>query len=100
MPQKYVKKCDPCQRIGKPTTRSAMPLHPILAQIPFEKWGIDFVRPIKPPSRRGQCRYILIATKYVTKWPEAIPTKTDDVDTVAKFIYEILSFDLDVPKNL
>ena len=44
-----------------------MPLTPILAQIPFEKWGIDFVGPIKLPSWEGQKRYILIATEYVTK---------------------------------
>jgi len=37
----YVKKCNPCQRIGKPTPTTSMPLTPILAQIPFEKWGID-----------------------------------------------------------
>ena len=40
---RYVKKCDPCQRVGKLTTSKAMPLNPILAQVPFEKWGIDFV---------------------------------------------------------
>jgi hypothetical protein len=47
---RYAKKCDPCQRIGKPTSSKAMPLNPILAQVPFEKLGIDFVGPIKPPS--------------------------------------------------
>jgi len=46
----YARKCDPCQRIGKPTHITSMPLIPILAQIPFEKWGIDFVGPINPPS--------------------------------------------------
>jgi hypothetical protein len=34
---RHVKKCDPCQRVGKPTPSKAMPLNPILAQIPFEK---------------------------------------------------------------
>ena len=63
-----------------------MPLIRILAQNPFEKWGIDFVGPIKPPSRYGQKLYILVATKYVTKWAEALATKTDDAKIVAKFI--------------
>lgn len=37
----------------------------------------------------GQWRifYIIIATKYFTKWPVALATKTHDAATVAKFLY-------------
>jgi hypothetical protein len=96
----YAKKCDPCQRVGKPVPSSAMPLHPILAQVPFEKWGIDFVGPIKLPSRNGHKRYILVATEYVTKWVEAIATKNDDADTVARFLYENIITRFGYPKEL
>lgn len=57
----YTRQCDMCQRIGRPTDSSAMPLTPILALASFEKWGIDFVGPINPPSRHGRHRYILVA---------------------------------------
>ena len=97
---RYAKCCDPCQHVGKPTPSSAMPLIPILAQNPFEKWGIDFVGPIKPPSRYGQKHYILVATEYVTKWAEALATKTDDAKTVAKFIYENIITRFGCPKEL
>ena len=77
-----------------------MPLIPILAQNPFEKWGIDFVGPIKPPSRYGQKRYILVATVYVTKWVKAMATKIDDAKTVVKFIYENIITWFGCPKKL
>jgi hypothetical protein len=96
----YAKKCDPCQRVGKPIPSSAMPLHPILAQVPFEKWGIDFVGPIKPLSRNGCKRYILVAIEYVTKWAEAIATKNDDVDIVVRFLYENIITRFGCPKEL
>ena len=96
----FVRKCDPCQRVRKPTASKAMPLTPIFAQIPFEKWGIDFVSPIKPPSREGQKRYTLVATEYVTKWVEARATKIDDVDTVANLYINISSLGLVVLKRL
>ena len=65
-----------------------MPLTPILAQIPFEKWKIDFVGPTKPPSRHGQKQYILVAIQYVTKWAEVVATKIDDAKIATKFIHE------------
>lgn len=74
----YTRQCDPCQRMDRPLTSSSMPLQPILAQIPFKKWGIDFIEPIKPPSQNGRSRYILVDTEYVSKWVEAIATKNDD----------------------
>ena len=82
----YARQCDLCQRVGKSTNTSTMPLHPILALTPFEKWGIDFVGPINPPSKSGRHCYILVATDYATKWVEAEATKHDDKETVAKFL--------------
>ena len=85
----YTRKCDPCQRVEKPTPTTAMPLVPLLVLAPFEKWRIDFVGPIALATRYGRKCYILVATDYATKWAEVATTRTDDAKTVAKFLYEI-----------
>jgi hypothetical protein len=63
--KKYVRSRDNCQRMGKPIARDEMPLQPQVLIEPFEKWTLDFVEPIDPPSQ-GK-RYILVCTDYVTK---------------------------------
>ena len=60
-----------------------MPLQTILEVEIFYLWGIDFIRPF-PPSKRKE--YILVAVDYVSKWVEAIPTRTNDHRVVNKFI--------------
>ena len=62
----YAKRCNECQRTSIPRNHDRMPLHPILAMQPFEKWGIDFVGPISPAAKHTQARYVLIATCYHT----------------------------------
>jgi hypothetical protein len=37
----------------------------------FQKWGLDFIRLVKPASRMLGNWYILMATEYAPKWVEA-----------------------------
>eukprot|EP00253_Pinus_taeda_P030101 PITA_30101 len=67
--KKYVKSCDICQRMGRPTASDEMPLQPQVHLEPFDKWALDFIGPINPSSN-GK-KYILVCTDYVTKWAEA-----------------------------
>lgn len=62
--KQYVKRCDSCQRVGKPNPSNEMPLQPRVLIEPFEKWALDFIRPINPPSK--QKKYILVCIDYVT----------------------------------
>ena len=52
-----------------------MPLQTILEVEIFDLWGIDFMG-LFPPSKGKE--YILVAVDYVSKWVEAIPTRTND----------------------
>ena len=63
-----------------------MPLQPQVMIEPFEKWALDFVRPISPMSRKN--KYILVCTDYVTKWVEAKSLFRAIEKSVVEFIYE------------
>eukprot|EP00253_Pinus_taeda_P025855 PITA_25855 len=85
--KKFVKACDSCQRAGHPSHSNEMPLKPQLVIKPFERWALDFVGPINPPS--NQKTYILVATEYVTKWveAEALPRATEE--SVIQFLLHL-----------
>jgi hypothetical protein len=65
--QQYTLHCDECQRMGKPTKRNEIPLQPQVSLEPFDKWGMDFIGPIDPPS--GKKKHI--------QQPEENPTSID-----------------------
>ena len=56
-----------------------MPLNNILICEIFDVWGIDFMGPF--PSSHGN-EYILVDADYVSKWVEAIATRTNDSNIV------------------
>ena len=62
-----------------------MPLSPIIVVEIFDVCGIDFMGPF--PSSFGN-EYILLAVDYVSKWVEAIPSRTNDAKVVVKFLRE------------
>ncbi|XP_063946487.1 uncharacterized protein LOC135151624 [Daucus carota subsp. sativus] len=77
--------CNRCQHLGRITRRNMMPMSPILVIELFDVWGIDFMGPF--PSSFGHL-YILLAVDYVSKWVEAIPTRSNDNKVVLRFLKE------------
>ena len=79
----FVSTCEKCQRMGNISRKDEPPMHPILEVELFDLWGIDFMGPF-PASYNNL--YILLAVDYVSKWVEAIPTRTNDAKVVAQFL--------------
>ena len=48
----YAKQCLWCQKEGRPDNKHRMPLNLVLPMESFQKWGLDFVGPIKPRAKR------------------------------------------------
>ncbi|MCO5578551.1 hypothetical protein L7F22_032394 [Adiantum nelumboides] len=66
--QHWCRTCHQCQVNGD-RRLVHVPRHPVVANGPFEKWGIDAIGRL-PRTADGKL-YILVAIDYMTKWVEA-----------------------------
>ena len=79
----FYTECLQWQAVINISKRDEMPMRPILEVEIFDLWGIDFIGPFPPSDGK---EYILVAVDYVSKWAEAIPTRTNDHREVMRFI--------------
>ncbi|RDY10531.1 putative mitochondrial protein, partial [Mucuna pruriens] len=80
----FVSTCEQCQRAGTAMSRQhEMPQQPILFCEVFDVWGIDFMGLF--PISNGYS-YILLAVDYMSRWVEAVATKTNDSKIVMNFL--------------
>ena len=63
-----------------------MPLNPQVILEPFERWALEFVGPINPPS--NERAYILVCTDYMTKWVEAKALLRANEEAILAFLFE------------
>lgn len=85
----YVKKCDNYQGIGMPVVSEEILLKPQVLKEPFERWSLEFVGPLNPPSN-GK-KQILVCTHYVKKWLEAKEISKATEYAVVSFIFVEIS---------
>lgn len=82
--RRYIETCDACQRRGKPQVNE--PLYPVQVGKPFSRVGIDVIGPLNE-TKKGN-RYIITATDYLTKWPEARAVQHAKKEDIAQFLWE------------
>ncbi|RDX91872.1 hypothetical protein CR513_26071, partial [Mucuna pruriens] len=92
----FVSAYEQCQKAGMAMNRRhEMPQQPILFCEVFDVWGIDFMGPF--PVSNGYS-YILLAVDYVSRWVEAIATRTNDARVVVDFLKSNIFYRFGVPK--
>ena len=69
-----VRKCKACQEHAKISHLPSEPLTSVTSPWPFQQWGLDILGPL--PIGKGQCKFIIVAVDYFTKWAEAEPLET------------------------
>ena len=83
--------------MGSISKRDEQPLQHILEVELFDIWGMDFMGHF--PSSFSNL-YILLAVDYVSKWVEAIPTRTNDSKVVASFLRSHIFTQFRTPRAL
>ena len=79
--QAFCQTCGACQH-GAKANRTKAPLQPLPAiDEPFQRVAVDIVGPLKR-TKRGN-RYILTLMDFASRYPEAIPLRRIDAETVA-----------------
>jgi hypothetical protein len=96
--KKYVRACDSCQRVGQPNNRDEMPLNPQIVLEPFERWALDFVGPINPPS--NQNFYIVVCIDYMTKWVKSKTLHRETEEAVIDLLFKDIFIKFGVPREL
>ncbi|RDX86566.1 hypothetical protein CR513_32090, partial [Mucuna pruriens] len=94
----FVSAYEQCQRAWTTMSRRhEMPQQPILFCEVFDIWGIDFMGPF--PISNGYS-YILLVVDYMSRWVEAVATKTNDGKVVVNFLKSNIFCKFGLPKVL
>ena len=93
----FCKCCETCQKCRK-YKRSRVPMIPLpTIREPFSRVAMDIVGPL-PRSRSGN-RYVLVLCDYASRYPEAIPLKSIDAETIAEELVIIFAR-VGIPKEI
>ncbi|XP_065628388.1 uncharacterized protein LOC136067057 [Quercus suber] len=96
--ERFVKRCDKCQRFGNVQRLPSEKLTTITSSWPFAQWGIDIVGPL--PQGKGQVKFLLVAIDYFTKWVEAEALATITEAKIQGFVWKNIICRFGIPRTI
>jgi hypothetical protein len=94
-----VRACEQSHMFAGKQKLLSLPLKPIIANGPFQQWGLNFIGEIHPPSY-GKQKWILTTTDYFKKWIEAIPTRNATYKVIMRFLEGYIFSRFGCPRKL
>ena len=93
-----VRKCKACPEHARISHLPSEPLTSVTSAWAFQQWGLDILGPL--PIGRGQCKFIIVAVDYFTKWAEAEPLATIIEQKVRNFVWRSIICRFGIPSSL
>ena len=93
-----VRKCKVYQEHAKISHLLSEPLMSVTNPWPFQQWGLDILGPL--PIGKGQCKFIIVAVDYFTKWVEAEPLATIIEQKIRNFVWRSIICRFGIPRAL
>ena len=93
-----VRRCKICQEHAKISRLQSEPLTSITSPWPFQQWGLDILGPL--PIGKGQCKFIIVAVDYFTKWDEAEPLATITEYNIRNFVWRAIIYRFGIQRAL
>ena len=93
----YCRSCPNCQKASRRKEARAPLISLPIMSVPFQRIAMDIVGPL-PKSRKGN-RYILVVCDYATRYPEAVPLRSIEAETIAEELVLLFSR-IDIPQEI
>ena len=93
-----VRKCKVFQEHAKISHLPSEPLTSVTSPWPFKQWGLDILGPL--PIGKGQCKFVIVAVDYFTKWTEAESLATITEQKVRNFVWRAVICRFGIPRAL
>ncbi|KAK3036928.1 hypothetical protein RJ639_030893 [Escallonia herrerae] len=94
----FTRRCYKCQKFAPVSYTPFAPVTLIISPIPFAVWGMDLLGLF--PIASGQCRFVIVAIDYFTKWTEAESLATITSAKCEDFFWKNVICSFGVPRAL
>ena len=93
-----VGKCKIFQEHAQISHLPSEPLTSVTSPWPFQQWGLDILGPL--PIGKDQCKFIIVAVDYFTKWAKAEPLATIIEQKIRNFVWHNIICRFGIPRTL